>query len=329
MKSRQLTHIIFILVLIILISIMTSCCTIIQKFETPKQHPKPIVLAYDWSMYRIYRNEIMYFDREGRYDIRRGFNIGSMKITPGFKVDCFTSLGDYITLTEDTQDFFEKRSVQTNTPMYSAVSYIVITSLLAAGQTPTYRFEYPVRDIPEQLATVKNNTEIILPVPRALTMPYANAYYTVSLWIKQDTILVNGWRNLIYLGEDDRSVDRTPGIWIYPGSTNIHFRHSSSVDKNDGQDIVDVGVPIKTWYHLLYIVNTTYIEGYVNGVQKVKRFLPVGNYFRWGQPRERKRLRLFAKEWTNDSSISIQKLYFFHGVVTEEKIRLLANENIF
>ena len=107
--------------------------------------------------------------------------------------------------------------------------------------------------------------------------------YTVSARLVVDSIS-GSWRNVFTYGRDDG--DRTPALYIWPGSTHAHFRHASTTNWNDG--ISEVGTPstLGTPFHLTVTVDRGRMDAYVDGV-------PAGTAaatFTWGQPASSKQL---------------------------------------
>lgn len=146
--------------------------------------------------------------------------------------------------------------------------------------------------------TLLNSTQYLYPryIPPEFNIQSNVVRYTMSLWVKQTTLNGN-WRNLVYFGFGDNNwnqPDRTPGLWIYPSGRGLHFRHSSTLDRNDGADISEGHIPgMRNWYHVLYTVNDNQINGYINGVLRVQR--NISGKFIWG--RTDKNLRYFSTEW--------------------------------
>ncbi|KAJ6242826.1 hypothetical protein M0813_02676 [Anaeramoeba flamelloides] len=91
--------------------------------------------------------------------------------------------------------------------------------------------------------------------------------YGISLWIRIKKT-ANNYRSIFHNGLINDH--RTPGIWIYPGQTQIHFRHDSTIERNDGLDLTDVTLELHTWYHWAVSVCGSEIVHFINGefVQK-------------------------------------------------------------
>lgn len=85
--------------------------------------------------------------------------------------------------------------------------------------------------------------------------------YSIEFFLKINN-LVNGWRNLIHIGNSDR--ERFPGIWIGPNSTYLHFAVRTS--DNDYQETINTqSLPLKVWNHIVFTVQGNTVTYYLNG----------------------------------------------------------------
>ena len=94
---------------------------------------------------------------------------------------------------------------------------------------------------------------------------------TISFWINI-TELNSNWRSIFHVTNQPNTNccsvgNRVPAMWIYPGSTNVHFRHSTPSQGNDGPYIDAYQVPMNTPTFITIVSNSTTIAFYVNGVQ--------------------------------------------------------------
>jgi hypothetical protein len=118
-------------------------------------------------------------------------------------------------------------------------------------------------------------------------MQYGFVQYSVAFWIRIDD-LVNNWRNILFHGSSDdwsnnATIDRTPGIWIIPGSASIHFSQRSSADVNPWTNIAYPAQTKNTWYHFAAVVNNNNTMFYING-QNIKTATLGGNdKYIWNQ----------------------------------------------
>ena len=89
--------------------------------------------------------------------------------------------------------------------------------------------------------------------------------YTISyeLFIPS---LVGNWGSIFQRGASD--ADRVPGLWTYPSSSRIHFRHASTRSWNDGVDSVRSG-PVNKWFKVKCVVDHNrawiFVEGKFDG----------------------------------------------------------------
>jgi hypothetical protein len=109
---------------------------------------------------------------------------------------------------------------------------------------------------PVTLSTVK---QIIKPLP-TFGSPLS---YTLSFWVKIPD-MAPGWRNIIRFGPDDTKT-RLPAVYIWPTSLNLHCRHGTSANFNEGIDAIP-GVTANVWAHFAVTVSGRIMSSYINGV---------------------------------------------------------------
>ena len=85
--------------------------------------------------------------------------------------------------------------------------------------------------------------------------------YTLTMWIKIP-IASSQWRNVVRFGPDDSH--RTPALYIFPGNTNLHYRHATSTNSNPGFDSI-AGVSLNVWAHFVVSVTNRTMTSYVDG----------------------------------------------------------------
>jgi len=86
---------------------------------------------------------------------------------------------------------------------------------------------------------------------------YKSVEYTVSMFIKIDGTCPH-WRNIFYHGAGSGGeTDRSPGLWIYPNDSFLHFRHQVIGDWNGGCDLTSVRPPLGKWFHFAVVVDST------------------------------------------------------------------------
>ena len=319
-KSPRFIHVIFILILITLLAIFASCCKVVSNFA---QYSQPIVEIF---LHTWYIGESFTFNSEGTYLIPPYFGISSIKITDGFRVDCYrnTNGNDFISLSADTPDFTKRFGDQNRLWMNDTVKKLVITRTTDETNSITYRnftpkplpqnFFYISEDefrntAPIEKNTLVNNINMSTPVK-----------YTISFSLYQRT-LGSEWRNILFIGADNQ--DRSPGIWIYPGGRNIHYRHRSIYNRNEGTDISQDNLPElgTAWFRVAYTVNDNVMTGYIDGQQKAQMTLPNGDKFVWGEDKSKKKLSLFASGWPTDGGLMIRNMTFYNEVLTPTQIQ--------
>lgn len=174
--------------------------------------------------------------------------------------------------------------------------------------------------------------------------------YSISFWIYIGQTFKN-WTNVFHHGVNDdwsqgKTGDRTPGIWIHPNSTRLHFRQRSSGWANDGCDTLE-GLPLNRWTHVVAVVNGTNdrvldqprksIQLYING-QKLPqgangtnfRQLGGNNVWHWGpQTGKKARIGLNGAIPNLSKGAFVQKVYWYNRVLGAEEIAdIYANSGV-
>jgi len=88
------------------------------------------------------------------------------------------------------------------------------------------------------------------------------------------------WANLMLRGRDDG--DRTPGMWLYPGATRVHFRHASTRTWNEGCDSSS-NLPLKQWVNIKAVIKHNKAWLFINGRLDRLCELPKGHKYIWGK----------------------------------------------
>lgn len=98
----------------------------------------------------------------------------------------------------------------------------------------------------------------------------SSATMSISFWINISENNPN-WRCIFHVSNQNLNCcsvgNRVPAMWIYPGSTNVHFRHSTSNEGNAGPYIDSYQVPMNTPTFITIVINSTNIAFYENGKQ--------------------------------------------------------------
>ena len=170
--------------------------------------------------------------------------------------------------------------------------------------------------------------------------------YSISLWIYIGQLFTN-WTNIFYNGLHDNwsqlsEGDRTPGIWLYPGSSRIHFRQRSSVWGNDGCDTANA-LPMNTWVHFTAVVNGTnndilgqprqsiqlYLNGKplsVSGGSNFKK-LASGVSWTWGQKVGKKARIGYNGPRVVNKGVFVQKVYWYNRILSADEVLDIYNNS--
>ena len=163
--------------------------------------------------------------------------------------------------------------------------------------------------------------------------------YSVSFWIYIGQTSPN-WMNIFFHGVHDNwslinGGDRTPGIWIIPRTSRIHFRQKSSDNVNDGCNTAE-GLPMNTWVHFAAVVNGTNqtildqpmqsIQLYVNG-RKLSAGSANNNFkqlannavWHWGE-RSSKKARTGFSSPVAGKGVYVQKLYWYNRILGADEV---------
>jgi hypothetical protein len=171
--------------------------------------------------------------------------------------------------------------------------------------------------------------------------------YSLSFWIYIGETF-NTWTNIFYHGVHDNWTlipqgDRTPGIWLYPNSSRIHFRQRSSASGNDGCDTLNA-LPMNRWVHFTAVVNGTNesvldqprqsIQLYVDG-QKLMgaaggtNFKQLGNaaVWHWGQQTGKKARIAFNGARATNKGVFVQKVYWYNRILSADEVLDIYNNS--
>lgn len=183
--------------------------------------------------------------------------------------------------------------------------------------------------------------------PSPVTEFNGNIQYSISFWIYVGQTFPN-WTNIFYHGVNDswtqfKEGDRTPGIWLYPNGTRIHFRQRSSVWGNDGCDTYD-GLPMNRWVHFTAVVNGSSetifdqpaqsIQLYLDG-QKLQpkagttnfKQLAQGNVWHWGQQIGKKARVGYNPNVATGKGVFVQKVYWYNRILGADEVLDIYNNS--
>jgi hypothetical protein len=123
------------------------------------------------------------------------------------------------------------------------------------------------------------NTNLVKDIPTYIDIRSTDVVYTCIMKVLiQKT--VNDWRNIIHLQQDMVNDDRTPAVFIFPGSTRLHIRHASTRNQNDGVDTITAPT-LNKYFVLAIVVNKNRIDLYINGKLDATSTLPYNQFFVW------------------------------------------------
>lgn len=103
------------------------------------------------------------------------------------------------------------------------------------------------------------------PLPKWIPRPDFNkpVRYTVQFDVFVDKAH-STWRNIFNRGSNN--ADRTPGVWVYPGSTRIHWRHSTNKEWNADAGDSSWTPPYGKWFRFKAVVDHDRSWSYINGM---------------------------------------------------------------
>ncbi len=107
------------------------------------------------------------------------------------------------------------------------------------------------------------------------------AQFTYSCWILIDNLQYQygKWKHVFHKGNKSSYPNRAPGVWIHPNKNAFRIYMNTFDDILDHVDIENI--PIKKWISLVLVLNTKYMDVYINGYLKKRKeltSLPRQNY---------------------------------------------------
>lgn len=103
---------------------------------------------------------------------------------------------------------------------------------------------------------------------RALALGRVNRDFSLSFWIRPEDSGAGAWRAVVFRGTEasgPANLLRTPGIWLLPSENRIHFRISTSADRNEGGNSAAV-LQTGAWSHVAYVKSGRCLRLYLNGL---------------------------------------------------------------
>lgn len=158
--------------------------------------------------------------------------------------------------------------------------------------------------------------------------------YSVAFWIRIDDIQ-NYWRSILFHGSQDNwgnnaTIDRTPGIWVIPNSTGIHFSQRSQNNVNPWNNITENVPGATSWFHFAAAVNNNTIDFYINGAKIKTATLGANDKYIWNQ-QDKKLYINNTPPWGGkcSSSILLNNLMWFNHVITPDELNNLYGKKPF
>jgi concanavalin A-like lectin/glucanase superfamily protein len=140
-----------------------------------------------------------------------------------------------------------------------------------------------------------------------------NADFSVAFWVKPNTP-PGGWRPLLHKGGAD--FDRSPGVWLNPGSNRVHFRVGTTNNNNEGTDSA-IDLPTGVWAHVACVKAGNKWRCYINGVLDTELTLS-GNTIGNTGP-----LYVGDDPWYPGSMASIDDVRVYTGALTDAEVKNL------
>jgi hypothetical protein len=99
-----------------------------------------------------------------------------------------------------------------------------------------------------------------------------SASMSISFWIIISEIKPD-WRNIFHVSNQNVNCcdigNRVPSMWIYPNNTQLHIRHNTTTNGNDGSNAESqYEVPLNTPVFLTIVFNSTTMQLYTNAILK-------------------------------------------------------------
>ena len=109
----------------------------------------------------------------------------------------------------------------------------------------------------------------------------SNTQMTIAFWLNIPKTF-NNWRNVFIISNNSANVDssRVPSLYIYPHTTQLHFRFATLHNGNDGMGDGNPNwdptyqLPLGKDVHVTYTIQGKTIQFYVNGVLNYSRTFP-------------------------------------------------------
>ena len=157
--------------------------------------------------------------------------------------------------------------------------------------------------------TIKSKAKIVKKRGVTTFLKGKTTQFTYSFWMKINA-LDNSWRNICRAGAPG-SYNRSPGIWIHPRKTALHFRTQTYRFWNEGTDTMSGVIPFKKWTHVTMTINAQNMKVYING--KLSRDVKLSAEVRDPElyyKSMNKDLKLYVREG-NAQNFEISKLRIF------------------
>lgn len=155
---------------------------------------------------------------------------------------------------------------------------------------------------------------------------YAGPEYTLEFELNPENPSTS-WRTILFFTSSN-NMDRTPAVWLHPGTTGmLHVRQSSqSTPLGIYVNSLQNAIQFNRWTHIVLVVSKTEMSLYINGILQAVQKLAFGDTFVWGKPTDRyyyMRHPLSIEQHVGKTQI--RNIQWFTRSLKEEEIQQLYN----
>eukprot|EP00696_Hemimastix_kukwesjijk_P013617 gnl/Hemi2/27048_TR9088_c0_g13_i1.p1 gnl/Hemi2/27048_TR9088_c0_g13~~gnl/Hemi2/27048_TR9088_c0_g13_i1.p1 ORF type:complete len:2026 (-),score=439.80 gnl/Hemi2/27048_TR9088_c0_g13_i1:73-6150(-) len=143
---------------------------------------------------------------------------------------------------------------------------------------------------------------------------YESTTFSLMFWMWLNQGPTGPWRGIFHKGNIDWQ--RTPAMWLWPGSNNIHARISLSTDQNAGIMASNQQIPLNQAVHIAYVADTSQLRLYINGYLDSSYNYPSGAFVMLSQDM----WHLGASPWYSGMNGWLYNMTYFARAVTDPEI---------
>jgi hypothetical protein len=156
----------------------------------------------------------------------------------------------------------------------------------------------------------------------------SNTNMAIAFWINIPKTFPN-WRNVFIISNNSAAVDssRVPALYIYPNTTQLHFRFATLFNGNDGLGDgrpnwdPTYQVPLGKDTHITFTIQGKTANFYVNGVLNFSRNLPGNTRF----INNNSSTELYMAVYNNCQGVKMKNLQLFNrSLLSEEVLRVYS-----